>query len=190
MKTFMKQSKKGFTLIEMIVVIVVVAILAAISVPAVMKYIEEASDTKLIAKTQPMFFEAQVITTELYGKYGTKGTLVAKPDGSSTGEKTEILIFQEIAKKFTEFELIEGFTFPPDSVVVFFDDMNRPETFDTTKSTHTITKIAFRVKDEKYNLITIVFRPNETARVFKSSRKGDNAEIYCDEGEWCITGIK
>lgn len=46
----LKRNKKGFTLIEMIVVIVIVAILAAISVPAVMKYIDEARNTKLIAK--------------------------------------------------------------------------------------------------------------------------------------------
>lgn len=46
----LKKNKKGFTLIEMIVVIVIVAILAAISVPAVLKYIDEARNTKLIAK--------------------------------------------------------------------------------------------------------------------------------------------
>lgn len=44
----LKKNKKGFTLIEMIVVIVIIAILAAIAVPAVMKYIDEARETKLI----------------------------------------------------------------------------------------------------------------------------------------------
>lgn len=42
-----KNNKKGFTLIEMIVVIVIIAILVALAVPAVMGYVQDARDAKL-----------------------------------------------------------------------------------------------------------------------------------------------
>lgn len=43
----MRNNKKGFTLIEMIVVIVIIAILVALAVPAVMGYVSDAREAKL-----------------------------------------------------------------------------------------------------------------------------------------------
>lgn len=48
MKSFLK-NKKGFTLIEVLVVVIIVAILAAIAVPIYMRYVESARSTE--AKT-------------------------------------------------------------------------------------------------------------------------------------------
>lgn len=45
----MRNNKKGFTLIEMIVVIVIIAILVALAVPAVMGYVNDARVAKLEA---------------------------------------------------------------------------------------------------------------------------------------------
>ena len=42
-------NKKGFTLVEIIVVLVILAILAAIAVPSVLGYVEEAKKEKYIA---------------------------------------------------------------------------------------------------------------------------------------------
>lgn len=70
MKKFneLKSNKKGFTLIEMIVVIVIVAILAAIAVPAVMKYIDQARETKLIAKADGIKVTYQADLAKLTAK--------------------------------------------------------------------------------------------------------------------------
>lgn len=43
----MRKNKKGFTLIEIIVVVVVLAVLMAVAVPSVLKYIHEADDAKV-----------------------------------------------------------------------------------------------------------------------------------------------
>lgn len=42
----LKNNKKGFTLIEIIVVVVILAVLMAVAVPAVMSYLNEADDAK------------------------------------------------------------------------------------------------------------------------------------------------
>lgn len=64
----LKGNKKGFTLIEMIVVIVIIAILAAIAVPAIMKYVDDARDTKLIAQGHSAMVTTQATLTKAEGK--------------------------------------------------------------------------------------------------------------------------
>lgn len=81
----LKKNKKGFTLIEMIVVIVIIAILAAIAVPAVMKYIDEARETKLIthassAKTSLEAELAKAQAKSTSGKFKADTALKAAVD--------------------------------------------------------------------------------------------------------------
>lgn len=45
----LKSSRKGFTLIEIIVVIVILAVLMAIAVPSVMSYMKEGNEAKYLA---------------------------------------------------------------------------------------------------------------------------------------------
>lgn len=46
------KDKKGFTLVELIVVLVILAILAALLVPALTGYIDKANNEKIIATTR------------------------------------------------------------------------------------------------------------------------------------------
>ena len=55
------EKKKGFTLIEIIVVLVILGILAAIAVPAVMGYIDDAKESKYVAEAHSIYI---VIQTE------------------------------------------------------------------------------------------------------------------------------
>jgi prepilin-type N-terminal cleavage/methylation domain-containing protein len=54
-----KLNKRGFTLIEIIVVIVIMAVLMAIAVPSVLKYVDEANNAKYISTARSAFNIAQ-----------------------------------------------------------------------------------------------------------------------------------
>lgn len=56
----LKKDKKGFTLIEMIVVIVIIGILLAILVPGMFKYIERAKEKQVEVDARTAYLEAQI----------------------------------------------------------------------------------------------------------------------------------
>lgn len=68
-KMFKKlKNKKGFTLVELIVVLVILAILAALLIPALTGYIDKANKEKVVAETRMVVMAAQTEASEAYGK--------------------------------------------------------------------------------------------------------------------------
>lgn len=91
-KMFKKlKNKKGFTLVELIVVLVILAILAALLVPALTGYIDKAREQSLISQGSMVLTAAQATVSESYGngdviindagKVVLKSTLTAESDG-------------------------------------------------------------------------------------------------------------
>ena len=66
-----KSSKKGFTLVELIVVLVILAVLAAMLVPALTGYIKKAREEKEYQTASTVFTATQALVTEYYGKTKT-----------------------------------------------------------------------------------------------------------------------
>lgn len=62
------KDKKGFTLVELIVVLVILAILAALLIPALTGYIDKANKEKVVAETRMVVMAAQTEASEAYGK--------------------------------------------------------------------------------------------------------------------------
>lgn len=65
------KDNKGFTLVELIVVIVILAILAAILVPALLGYIDKAKEQKYMLNAKNCMNAAQAELVNLYAKYGS-----------------------------------------------------------------------------------------------------------------------
>lgn len=63
-----ENKKKGFTLVELIVVLVILAILAALLVPALTGYIDKAKNKSIIAETRQTVMAAQTLVDEKYGQ--------------------------------------------------------------------------------------------------------------------------
>ena len=83
MKKLGKSTKKGFTLVELIVVLVILAVLAAMLVPALVGYIDKAKAEKEYQTASTVYAAAQAVITEAYGKNdiktvtGTAATITA-----------------------------------------------------------------------------------------------------------------
>lgn len=76
------KDRKGFTLVELIVVLVILAILAALLIPALTGYIDKANKEKVIAECRMAVMAVQTESTTIYGKNGT-----VKPDDFTTTDK-------------------------------------------------------------------------------------------------------
>ena len=61
-------SNKGFTLVELIVVLVILAILAAILVPALLGYIDKAREKQAVLNAKSCLTAAQAEMSSLYGE--------------------------------------------------------------------------------------------------------------------------
>ena len=78
------KEKKGFTLVELIVVLVILAILAALLIPALTGDIDKAKNKSVIAETRQTVMAAQTLYDEDYAKVKTGGTVSF---GSEDGDK-------------------------------------------------------------------------------------------------------
>ena len=101
----MKKNNKGFTLVELIVVLVILAILAAILVPTLLGYIERARNEKDYSTAQTIRVAAQAQLDQIYGKGNTalssfSGTFKSTDAGGSDVfdlagvDKTKVTAFQ------------------------------------------------------------------------------------------------
>jgi type IV pilus assembly protein PilA len=64
LKALRENRKKGFTLVELIVVLVILAILAAVLVPALTGYIDRAKEKSIVAETRQVVMAAQTLADE------------------------------------------------------------------------------------------------------------------------------
>lgn len=130
-KMFKKlKEKKGFTLVELIVVLVILAILAALLIPTLTGYIDKANQEKVVSECRMVVMAVQTELSESYGKAGAGKSLDngawkdTPAEGSNAAKANEHIT--EI-KKLSEVLLKDGTSFDA-----------------TAKSDATITKVEYR----------------------------------------------
>lgn len=125
----MYRNKKGFTLVEVIVVLVILAILIAIAVPSIMKYIDDANDAKLLAQARPVLNTSKAEAAKLYAD----GTLESLPMDKTLHEK--IMKIADIEGDLIEIKLNAAQNSSGDFIVkikdryIYYNDKKQTFTF-------------------------------------------------------------
>lgn len=76
------KDKKGFTLVELIVVLVILAILAALLIPALTGYIDKANAEKVVSQTRMITMAVQTEASSCYGKGPLSNNTQGNTDGT------------------------------------------------------------------------------------------------------------
>lgn len=102
------KNKKGFTLVELIVVLVILAILIALLVPALTGYIDKANEKKVLAEAKLALNAAQTEESDSYSKLSTtdagyKGAPY-NVVSSAAEEKAKAIMKLAEVKDYTRFE--------------------------------------------------------------------------------------
>ena len=108
----LRNDNKGFTLVELIVVLVILAILAAILVPALLGYIDEARNKQLQLHGKGVYTAAQAQASKMYG-YNIKIDEAGAGKGldvfgTQVATLSEISSFGETAVAYIAFKGTEG----------------------------------------------------------------------------------
>ena len=138
MKKVGKSTKKGFTLVELIVVLVILAILAAMLVPALVGYIDRAKKEKEFQAASTVYTAAQALATEAYGQNKTSA------EAKAYAEKvTEIKKLTGIDVTSVTVEMVK----PGDAGIEGFTINKIKVTFGTNNYYYTLTAATWNTGD-------------------------------------------
>lgn len=113
----MKKNQKGFTLVEVIVVLVILAIMAAILIPSLIGYIDKAKENTIVSETRSIVTAVQAVASEQYGFHKDATTVqVAAGETKYDKDAKTITVGLDEVMKLSE---VEGLT--ASNVVVEFN---------------------------------------------------------------------
>jgi prepilin-type N-terminal cleavage/methylation domain-containing protein len=150
----MKKSK-GFTLIEIIVVIVILAVLMAIAVPGVLKYVDSANNTKSLANARAFYNAIQTVVIKEYAEDNaysanssvkityeaiTNSEKVSSPDTTNTSKARICKVYDymgNISNKYAAIALIDQGVI----TLMRYKDLDTQKIFEWTPDTQTWTEM-------------------------------------------------
>ena len=102
------KEKKGFTLVELIVVLVILAILAALLIPALTGYIDRAKRKNIVAETRQVVMAAQTLVDEKYAKEDVGSNTITISGETGTVKVSEIKDLAEVKGTIGSVEVQNG----------------------------------------------------------------------------------
>ena len=78
-----RMDDKGFTLVEMIVVLVIIAVLASAIVPSLTGYINRANKEKAVSETRSLVMAAQTVISDAYANGSLDAILAQEAPGDA-----------------------------------------------------------------------------------------------------------
>lgn len=155
MRKDLKKNKKGFTLVEIIVVLLIIGILLAITIPSIMGYVSQAKDAQYEAEARSGYVAAQTIVAKevakginedsdpklsTYVDANSIGKELGESDGTEAGTTIEVA---KCAFDTTDKKTITKCAFVPKSnnkkVVIFDADKDSDEPTVTKTADEAIT---------------------------------------------------
>ncbi len=104
-----EKNNKGFTLVEMIVVMVILTVLAAIMIPGLLGWIDEAKGKQYVLSARSIYMAAQALESEKYAAWD--GTAANANHNLSDADRERILRMAD-----AEGAVIEEVVFESDSL--------------------------------------------------------------------------
>lgn len=101
-----RNKEKGFTLVELIVVLVILATLAAIMVPSLTGYIDKAADDKLVSKARSLYNASQATVSSHYAINSSFEKTASYFEDS--GMNDEIISLSEVKGEFECFIALDS----------------------------------------------------------------------------------
>ena len=89
-----RMDDKGFTLVEMIVVLVIIAVLASAIVPSLTGYINRANKEKAVSETRSLVMAAQTVISDAYAN-GSLDAILAQEAPDAIAEIRELAGFPQ-----------------------------------------------------------------------------------------------
>lgn len=93
-KQLLMKNNKGFTLVELIVVMVILTILAAILIPGLLGWIDEAKGKQYVLSARSLYMSAQAIESEKYAAWD--GTTAGANHTLTEADKTRIMRMADV----------------------------------------------------------------------------------------------
>lgn len=175
-----KKRDKGFTLVEIIVVLLIIGILLAITIPSIMGYVRKVKEAQYIADARSVYLTAERLSYEMFATE----FIEKKEEGMSKLPNEKITgIIKKIKSehKNDDINIVD--------VIVYYDDIEESDyagegvyySIKNSIKNHYISKIAVGFNKEEGNFYAndwVVIRVNEEARYFTI------AEIFSETGKW------
>lgn len=168
-----KKRDKGFTLVEIIVVLLIIGILLAITIPSIMGYVRKAEDAKLIADMRTLVLEANETATKYF-----------------VNDRVDVNdLSYKIIKKYKNEEYGDGFKIygylgseSTTSFSIYYDDYNG-EASSGDKTKPQINKVNPDYKNHYISKICIVFNKGSTYKyvIYLKNKEIRVFNSYSDE---------